>query len=199
MCRHTGAAWGHRGWTTKGSVFSRARLACRVRTGVGGPGLRLETFPQSLLASVCPLHGEATCSLSIPPGGCREPRLQAPPASKQRCSPCAACDPLSQPAGPQGAWRQVQEGPSPGSPHLPFSSPLALPPPPDLLPDGRECDRAAHELHGHPARLLAGGHPHSPAPEGHRPSLAQLLPLPDTLPAVPVPAVPGHPPSSVPW
>lgn len=71
-----------------------------------------------------------------------------------------------------------------------------LPPSPfpilDLLPDDGECDRATDELHGYPARLLAGRHPDAAPAGGHRPPLAQVLPLPRRLPPLPVLAVRGH-------
>ncbi|XP_041256393.1 piezo-type mechanosensitive ion channel component 1 isoform X5 [Onychostruthus taczanowskii] len=61
----------------------------------------------------------------------------------------------------------------------------------DLLPDDGERDRAADELRGDPARLLARGDADAAAARGHRPPLAQVLPLPRHLLHLPVPAVPG--------
>lgn len=154
--------------------------------GLGAPaggGLRLGLNSAAGSPPRFPQHGDMF-SLSAPPG--EWPGL-LPPFWAQHPLPTKA------------AQRQSQEDP----PHchwLTVSSPwplLSALPPPGLLSGGRERDRAAHELHGHPAWLLAGGHPYPPTPGGHRPPLAQLLSVPGALPAVPVPAVPGCPPSLV--
>lgn len=193
---------------------------CRVLLGEVGlverrPGartqtrawVRVSTLPQPQIFP-CTMETRPT-SPSLQEGGvsCHGLGLQAPTLHETlvcrgtgRSAPSLPASPVLPVAFEPSCWARGCLQAGPGKSLLPapsvFHSHLLLPTlrPPDLLPDGRECDWAAHELHGHPTWLLAGGHPHPPAPQGHCPSLAQLLPLPDALPAVPVPAVPGHPP-----